>query len=297
MNERRAALIVNTRSRTGREQFGRALQLLREHGVEVETATAHKRAKQLIASVQEEVARRTPLIVVGGGDGTLGAAAALIARSPCTLGVLPLGTGNQFAKDLGIDANLEAAVEVLAGGRTACVDMGQVNERRFLTVATVGLTALIARELNDEAKRRLGKWVYVIALLRALVRVRPFEVTLETETDRRTLTTLQVVIGNGRFHAGPFPLAPDAHINDGKLIVYAIEGTSRWRLLRCALNLPGGRHVELPFVPVFHTAVGKVDTSSPQRVVIDGEIAMRTPLQFKVDPQALRVVVPETFRG
>lgn len=297
MDTKRAALIVNTRSRTGRQQFDRAVQQLRDHGIEVRPALAHRNTSALLASVREEVSRRTPLIVVGGGDGTLGAAAALIARSRSTLGVLPLGTGNQFARDLGIAAELDEAVKVIAGGRVACVDMGQVNENRFLTVATIGLSVMIARELTDEAKRRLGKWVYVAAMFRAMVRIRPFEVTLETDGEKRTLTTLQVVIGNGRFHAGPFPLAPDACLNAGRLIVYAIEGASKWHLFRYALSLPGGHHVDLPFVPVIHAGEGQITTGPSQRIVIDGEIAGKTPIRFKSDPQALQVMVPEAFEG
>ncbi len=129
----------------------------------------------------------------------------------------------------------------------------------------------------------------------ALMRVRPFCVTLKTAEETQSCTALQVVIGNGRFHAGPFPLSPDATITDGKLVVYVLAGTSRWSLLRYALNLPGGHHVELPNVPAITTQGGRLETSPVERVTVDGEICQHTPLDFGVAPRALRVMTPLSF--
>ena len=179
------------------------------------------------------------------------------------LGVLPLGTGNAFARDLSIASDVEIACDVIARGQASLIDLGIANEQYFVNVATVGLTTLIAKELNNEAKKRYGKFVYLFAITRALMRVRPFRVTLETAEETRTVETLQVVIGNGRFHAGPFPLAPDATITDGKLTVYALANASKWTLLRYALNLPGGHHVE------------SARTWTPSR--LRGELSLRGP--------------------
>ena len=292
---KQAVLIVNTKSRQGRDRFAQARSGLTARGIEITHALEIRDPKELPQRVQNAVLSGASLVVVGGGDGTLSSVVKYFVGTQCVLGVLPLGTGNAFARDLSIASDVEAACDVIAKGQAAPIDLGIVNEQYFVNVATVGLTTLIAQELNNEAKKRWGKFVYLFAITRALMRVRPFQVTLETEEETRTFETLQVVIGNGRFHAGPFPLAPDATITDGKLTVYALNNASRWTLLRYALNLPGGHHVNLPDVNAIATTRGSVTTRPLERVTVDGEISLCTPLHFGIAPQALRVMTPVDF--
>lgn len=296
MNQQ-AVLIVNTKSRRGREWFHKAETTLRRDGLELIETFALRDPSRLPHVTEEAVKKKAPLIIVGGGDGTLSAVTRYFIGSDSTLGVLPLGTGNQFARDLGIVADVESACKVLTDGKAVNVDVGIAGDDYFLNVATVGLTTRIAEELTVKAKRSLGRFVYVVALMRALRRVRPFEATLKTDAGEQTFQTLQVVIGNGKFHAGPFPLAPDASITEGKLSVYALATTNRWELLRFALHLPGGHHVEMQDVPNFHTTGGLLSTKPIQRVTVDGEIVLRTPLKFGIAPGALRVMAPQEFNG
>ena len=291
----KAVLIVNTKSRRGRECFAQAQAELQAKGMEITQALACREPKQVPVAARSAVKRGEPLVVVGGGDGTLSNIVGAFVGTQSVLGVLPLGTGNEFARDLTIPTDVSGACDVIVSGQVTAVDLGIVNGNYFINVATVGLTTLIAQELTSEAKKRFGKFVYVFAIVRALARSRAFQVTLKTEEDTQTFQTLQVVIGNGRFHAGPFPLAPDASITDGKLVVYALAGTSRWDLLRYALNLPGGHHVELPNVPAVTTSGGRLETLPLQRVTVDGEICQRTPLVFGVAPRALNVKTPIGF--
>ena len=291
----KAVLIVNTKSRRGRDCFAQAQAELQAKGIEITQALACREPKQVPVAAQMAVKRGAPLVVVGGGDGTLSNIVGAFVGTRSVLGVLPLGTGNEFARDLTIPTDVSGACDVIVYGQVTAVDLGVVNDNYFINVATVGLTTLIAQELTSEAKKRFGKFVYVFAIIRALARSHAFQVTLNTEEESQTFQTLQVVIGNGRFHAGPFPLAPDASITDGKLVVYALAGTSRWNLLRYALNLPGGHHVELPNVPAVTTSGGRLETLPLQRVTVDGEICQRTPLVFGVAPRALNVKTPIGF--
>lgn len=290
-----AVLIVNTKSRRGRECFAQAQQELRQRGVKVGQALACRDPRQVPIAVKKAVLQGARLVIVGGGDGTLGNTVDAFVGTESVLGVLPLGTGNEFARDLCIPQDVASACDVIANGKVTAVDLGIVNEHYFINVATVGLTTLIAQELTPDAKKRLGKLVYLFAVVRALMRVRPFCVTLKTAETTQSCMALQVVIGNGRFHAGPFPLSPDATITDGKLVVYILAGTSRWSLLRYALNLPGGHHVELPNVPAITTQGGVLETVPKEHVTVDGEICLKTPLSFGVKPRALRVMTPLSF--
>ncbi len=133
--------------------------------------------REFYSAVQAHVAQKTPLIVVGGGDGTFSSIAHLFASQSSTLGVLPLGTGNSFARDLGITPNLDLACDQLVNGKVAKVDMGIIGDRNFLNVATIGLTSEIVHGLDSRAKRVLGRAVYLLSVLRALSRFLPTQVS------------------------------------------------------------------------------------------------------------------------
>jgi diacylglycerol kinase (ATP) len=294
---KRAVLIVNTKSRRGREWFVGAQRKLTELGVELEMAEAFRTLPELLAEAEAAVRRNVPMIVAGGGDGTFSALTPYLVESDTALGVLPLGTGNAFARDLGIAASLDAACDALVTGKLAQVDLGRAGDHYFLNVATVGLTTLIADELTVKAKRRFGRFVYALALWRALGRVQPFVAKLRTPSGEAEFETLQVVVGNGRFHAGPFPLSPEASITEGRLSLYAVKTTQRSAFLKLAMYLPSGRHVGLSEVHHEETTEGRLETFPKLPVTADGENCMSTPFDFGVAHCALKVVVPQTFAG
>jgi diacylglycerol kinase (ATP) len=293
--QKRAVVLVNTKSRRGKEWYPQVIAALPKHGVVVERAMPLTDPKRLIKETRDAIAAGTPLVIVGGGDGTMSSVARYFIGSRSVMGVLPLGTGNQFARDLSIHADVETACEVIGSGKIVGVDVGFAGTDHFLNVATAGLTTLIAQELKDDAKRRLGRFVYLFALVRALRRLVPFRAKLTTPEQTLEFDTIQVVIGNGKYHAGPFPLAPDAAITNGNLIVYALATRSRMELLRFALHLPGGHQGDLVEVPTFHTTGGTLTTTPVQKVTVDGEIAEQTPLTFGIRPRALQVMVPQDF--
>lgn len=292
-----AVLIVNAKSRRGQELFDQAKAALVKEGICLTQAWALRRHEEVQSKTKEATTRGVPLVIVGGGDGTLSGVARYFVGSNSTLGVLPLGTGNQFARDLCIAPEVESACRVLTEGKPVVVDLGIAGDDYFLNVATVGITTLIAAGLTGGEKRRFGRLAYGLALTRALSRIRPFRATLSMPEGVYTFDTLQVVIGNGRFHAGPFPLSPDATIVDGRLTAYVVATTSRWGLLRFALKLPGGHQVDLREVPVFTTTEIVLKTTPTQRVTVDGEIPFRTPLRFGIAPAALRVMAPPEFNA
>ena len=287
-----SVLIVNTKSRRGKDLFSTAKSILEAEGVKFVDAWASSRPEEVMRKTREAIGQGIPLVIVGGGDGTLSSVVRWFIGSGSTLGVLPLGTGNEFVRDLGISPDVKRACHVLISGRLAEVDVGRVEDSYFLNVATVGLTTLIAQGLRSDVKRRFGRLAYMFALARSLTRARPFRATLTVPDGSHSFETLQVVVGNGRYHAGPFPIAPNATITDGSLTAYAVATTNRWDLLRFALHLPGGRHVNLDDVPAFNATTIKLETTPPQRVVTDGEIKYRTPILFGVTKGGLRVMVP-----
>ncbi len=288
-------LIVNTKSRRGKEWASEAHDRLSDSELELVGSYKFSHAEQVLNQIKASVRERIPLIIVGGGDGSLSMASKEIVGSESVLGVLPLGTGNAFARDLGIPSQVEAACKILVEGKVDAVDLGKIRDRYFVNVATAGLTTRVAEELTDEAKRRLGRMVYAFALVRAVATAKPFLAKLTTDEGVFEHKTLQFVVGSGRFHGGPFPVTPTAQITDRLLNGYLLASGSKGALLKFALHLWGGRQVNLPEVHSFTTKKGKLETSPSVRLTIDGEVGGRTPFEFEIAPGALHVVVPQSF--
>ncbi|HEY0865967.1 MAG TPA: YegS/Rv2252/BmrU family lipid kinase [Fimbriimonas sp.] len=289
---KRAVLLVNTKSRRGKEWFADAKEGLAKRGVELEAAYSFRTLGELLGEAQAAIQRKVPLVVAGGGDGTFSAIARYFVETRTILGVLPLGTGNAFARDLGIPADVDRACDIVATGRVDSVDLGHAADDYFVNLATVGLTTYIAQNLTVPLKRKFGRFVYAIALTRALSHVKPFQATLTTENGEVGFDTLQIVIGNGRFHAGPFPLSPHASITDRRLSVYAVKSRSKATFFKMALWLPSGRHVGMDEIHYEDCRSGILRTFPHMPVTVDGEVCAQTPLDFSVAPKALRVVVP-----
>jgi YegS/Rv2252/BmrU family lipid kinase len=272
-------------------------QALHHEKFELISALGFRDPAKLDAAVEQAVKDKVPLIVVGSGDGTIGMVAKHFIGSESVLGVLPLGTGNSFARDLGIAPNVQAAVRVLTQGKVVRVDLGKINDQIFVNVATVGLSTKIAAELTVQNKRRFGRFVYGIAVGKALFNLKPFKVIIKTEKGEETYRTLQLVIGCGRFHAGPFRLSPTSSITDGKLNLYVLADSSRWTLVKYALYLPGGRFSELKEVESTSITGGHIETIPVRKVTVDGEIETQTPFDFSVLPGAIQVMVPDDWDG
>ncbi len=295
--ERPAVLLVNTHSRTGKACFREASSALAELGIELVRAVECDRFPTMVEEAHRAVKEQVPVLIGGGGDGTVNALANIVIGSKTALGVLPLGTGNAFARDLGIPFEVKAACEALTGGKRVAVDVGEANAKLFLNVASIGLTGGIVRSLTESLKRKYGRAAYVYAVVRAIRQIQPFRVELKTENGKTSFESLQVVIGNGRYHAGPFPIAPNAGITTRKLSLYALESASKVSLLKLALHLPGGDHVLLPEIHSEATVGGHLVTVPPRRGIFDGELGPPTPFHFSVKPRSLEVIAPQEFEG
>lgn len=293
--QREAALVVNTKSRRGQEWFPKVKQLLTEGGINLKLAVASADADEIIRVTREQVQKGVPLVIVGGGDGTLGAVASSFEAKPNVLGVLPLGTGNAFARDLGIVAHPEAAVSAILDGRQVKVDSARIAGITFLNVATVGVSTRIALGLDNSAKRKYGRAVYVMSMVRALAQVRPFQLTLKVDDWAEEFNCLQLVIGNGHYHAGPFSVSPDASLINGKLSVYALASSRRADFVKMSVMLAQGRHLDLETVKSFTGERGSVSAKPIRRITVDGEVRLRTPAEFSVHALALNVMVPQEF--
>lgn len=302
-----AVLVVNTKSRSGKESFEAAREALAARGVPLLGSHALTSTRFLPRVLSEAVEHGVRHILVGGGDGTVSSAVAHLLGRDVTLGVLPLGTGNDFSRSLGIAPTLEAACDVIAEGYTARVDVGLANGRPFLNAASMGLATAIAKRLTKRIKQRIGKLAYPVAAVRQLWEQQPFRVRMKADSRTLELDVLQLVVGNGRYHGAGNVVAPDAALDDRRLHVYAItapsaesgrEGTGLGQLedmatlARVAMSLRRGDHVDHPAVTYLRTSRLYVEAEPVQDVNADGELIGHTPMLFEVVPSALRVYAP-----
>jgi diacylglycerol kinase (ATP) len=296
---RHVAVVINTASRTGAAALRVVEAELRRSGVEEVDVHRVDGGTQLPGALAEAVGAEPDLVVVGGGDGTVGCAAALLAHTRATLGVLPLGTANDFARTLEIPSALPAAVDTLLSGKVVDIDLGRVNGSVFLNVASLGLSVGVTRRLTPRLKRRLGQLAYPAATLAAYRHHRPFAARLELG-DGSVLELddlMQVAVGNGRHYGGGLTVSPSASIDDHLLDVYAIEKGRLRDHVSVARLLRSGHLIEHERVHHLTTRSLRVVTDEPLDVNLDGELAATTPATFEVDRNALHVVVPQHSRA
>jgi YegS/Rv2252/BmrU family lipid kinase len=253
------------------------------------------RRSELVTFAQHAARGDAERVVAVGGDGTINAVAAAIIDSGQTLGVLPAGTMNHFAKDLQIPLDLEGAVETTVAGRAASVDVGDVNGRIFLNNSSLGLYPRIIREREKQQRFGWGKWPAYIWAAFAVLRRYPFlDIRLSVDGKERTNRTPFVFVGNNEYQMDQFSIGGRACLDKGELSVYTTHGTGRLGLIRLALGaLLGGLRQERDFVAFTTKSMGIETRHKQMRVALDGEvIIMEPPLQYRVRPKALRVLVP-----
>ncbi|MGE0416094.1 MAG: lipid kinase [Acetobacteraceae bacterium] len=288
MTPRRALLLINPSSRRGAEAAPAVFAALTHAGIGLMTAPG----KAGIADAIRAHADQVDCVIVGGGDGTLNAAAKAVIETGLPLGVIPLGTANDFARTLGIPLDPRAAAAVIAAGHTTPVDVGDVNGHAFLNVASIGFGVDLTRALTRDSKRRWGALGYAVAGLRALGRLQPFTAEIEHGGHVDVTRTVHLAIGNGRHYGGGMVVAEQARLDDGQLHAFSLEVDHWWGLLRLLPALRSGTHHAWSEVKTLAGESLLVRTSRPRSVNTDGEITTKTPALFRVRPAAMRVFVP-----
>ena len=230
---RRTALVVNVRSRRGRRHYPTVCRQLHHAGLDLLDLRPVADPRHLPQALARAVDSGADLIVVGGGDGTLSEATHQLAHRDLCLGVLPLGTTNNFARSLGLPLHLPAALQILAKGKVADVDLGHVAGRHFANLTSLGLSVQVAKHVPHQLKRILRRAAYPLTALALLPRHRPFTARLRindgtgkdgddgTGRGVHELVTHQLNIANGSHHAGR-AIARDTGLDDRQLVIYRL---------------------------------------------------------------------------
>ena len=296
-NRDRAALVVNTRSRNGERAFFRALDRLQELDIQLGVTYAIRDPARLSETVREVLDDGYEFLILGGGDGSVSSVVDFLANHDVVLGLLPLGTANDFARTLEIPEDIEAACQAIARGKIVDVDLGLAGDNFYVNVASVGLSVEATRALSPWLKKSTGPLAYPLAAMRAFFRHEPFSARLTfPDGDNEPVEyerLLQVAVGNGRFYGGGMVVAPESGIDDRTLDIYAIELGRRRSLIGVARYLRSGDFIEVEGVHHFRTSRVRLETDPDLPINIDGEVVSRTPRDFSVAYNALDVLVPQ----
>ncbi len=288
----KAVLIGNSGARQTTEAFAKARAMLADRGIEFDGTYLVNDHRDLCRRVRRSVKKGARLVIVGGGDGTMTAAAGALAKSRAVLGVLPLGTGNSFALSLGI-TDLEVAVEAIATGREVAVDLGSVNGTYFANFATIGLSSTIAEVTPNWLKKIAGAAAYVLAGVAPGLRSRPFLCKVRAQKQEIAFHTFQVIVANGRYF-GHTALTPEASLDSGHLTFYSTTDATIVDAAKTYASILLDRQGLLTNAHIIDAKKLRVRTRPSQTLAIDGEVRGHTPARFKVVPGALRVMVPQT---
>jgi YegS/Rv2252/BmrU family lipid kinase len=294
-------IILNAAAGAGVKEAARArlAELFAAAGMSARILLAQNGAETAAAAqrVAEGAAR---VVVAGGGDGTVSAVAAALVGTDKTLGVLPLGTLNHFAKDLRLPLDLDAAAAVVISGHTARVDVGEVNGRVFINNSSLGLYPSIVRQRERQERQGYNKWLAFVWATIVVFKRFPF-LRVRLSADGRALDrrTPFVFIGNNEYEMDTFNVGGRACLNAGLLSLHVTHKAGRLRLIALALRALFGR---LRAAKDFDSrCVHEVWIETRHKrlsVAADGEVTiMRTPLHYRVRPGALHVLVQRGEEG
>jgi diacylglycerol kinase family enzyme len=290
-------VIVNAGAGSGwdEERLQQLAGAFRDAGMEVDILPARD-GDEIRRHAGTALQRNSGILVAGGGDGTISTVAAMAAKHGMPLGILPLGTLNHFAKDLGIPLDIREAVHAVARGRVIEVDVGEVSGRIFLNNSSLGIYPDIVRDRTRQ-QRRLGRgkrWALVWATLTALRRSSFLRLNVTVDGRERAIRTPFLFIGNNAYVMEGFDIGKREALQDARLSLYFTRRCSRLGVVALGFRALFGRLKQArDFEAVTAECVTVNSHHATLRVAADGEVfRAATPLVYRIRPRALKVIVP-----
>jgi len=284
----RLRLLYNPAAGRGRAKahVREAEDILRAGGATVETQ-ASASPEDMTKLAAESSRGGYDRVVVCGGDGSLNLALREFDLERGTLALVPLGSGDDFAKVMGIPRSVADACNVVLNGTVREVDVALANNRRYLGVAGFGFDSEVARFANENAKHLRGSAVYLYGILRVLPSFVPHHVKMD---GKRELEIMFAAVGNSRQYGGGIRITPDAKIDDGLLDLCIVHKTSRMQLLKTLPLAYSGKHVRNAFVEMRRATEFSFKSDRDLDVYADGERITTTPVKFELAERKLRFV-------
>lgn len=285
----RVLFLCNNKARRCRELAEQAKALLTERGVEI--LEPNDLGVENFADAISLHASEVQAVVVAGGDGSVNAAVSGLLNIGLPLGVIPLGTANNFARNLDIPFDIPSACDVIAKATPRRADIGFVNDSPFLNVVGLGVSTHVNQNVSHEIKKRFGTFGYFITALKFLRSFKParIEILNVDSGERVRIRTFQLTICNGRFFGSGLSVRDSARIDDGKIDLASFEVADIWEGIKLLFRF---RFRKLRFSdPLRRMRASQFVISSPKvrKVDVDGEIREKTPLRIALVPKSLLV--------
>lgn len=291
----RAVLFANSRSGRGRKWLFNVIAAAPDAGVEIVSTHFDLSRGGIERGLERASGEGVTTVLAMGGDGTVGSVANCLMGGCWTLGVLPAGTSNDFARSIGVPLDASGALQTIAAGHSALIDVGVANGHTFVHAASVGLNTEFARE-SGHLRKILGRASYPLAAINVYRNRRPFRARIEVDGEEQVYEALQVIVLNSPVFGGPLEFeAASLSLQDGSASTVIVERLTRRQLAR-ALPLALQRKIlRLPGVEVFSVSKLRLITEPPLQMTVDGETAGWTPMTVEVRHRALRVLAPLEF--
>lgn len=254
-------------------------------------------AKEINSIINEFILNKYDVITASGGDGTINGVAALVRHSDSSLGVIPSGTFNHFAKDVGIPLGFEEAVLNLVNGEISNIDYGSVNEKIFLNNSSIGQypIAVLVREVARKSRKLNKKFAMALAVIRTSIANPLITISTDSKDHMAAIETPLVFIGNNYYDISPLNIGKRNNLTEGKLYAYV----SKCKNIFCSLHVANlAFYNQLKLTSKFEQATfteGTINSKSKRlAVAVDGEIfRMKTPLHYKMNHEALKIILPK----
>jgi YegS/Rv2252/BmrU family lipid kinase len=288
---KQAVVVVNVQSRRGEEAFEQACEKLGSAGIEVIARHPVRDPDEMRPLVQQAIKNGAPMVIVGGGDGSLSTTIDDFLGTNTVFAFLPLGTANSFAKTLGVPIDLDGAIDVIANGRPRRIDVGFVDKDYFANAAAMGMSPLIAETVPHKLKKYLGMFGYALWALRVAFRFRPFRLYVEDGKSVHRVWATEARIANGSHHGG-VELVESARVDSGVIVVQAVTGRSVFGLAWSWFSTLFKLRAREQTVTEFRGRELKIRTKPPQKISIDGELSAKTPVKVGVARGAVTIAAP-----
>ena len=277
---------------------GKSLRIWRE----VEARLRHRREPvefritpepNTVAGIAEQAVRQGyDTIVAVGGDGTIREAAGVLAGSGCRLGIIPSGTGNDFARTLGLPHDLDALLDVVSTGNVMAADLGRIDGAYFVNIAGIGVDTEIVEAVNRSRVIVNGTVTYLLTAIRTVLGYDAPMMTVRVGGQEIRGRVLVLAIANGEYYGGGIRMVPGARLQDGLFHVLVASDVGRWEALRLLPLTYSGRHVTHKKCSIYTGSEVTVESDRPLAVQADGSVVGRVPVTFRVAPRALNVLMP-----
>ncbi len=289
-------LISNpTAKRASDRKIAQASRYLMSKGYKVEVLFTEKKGNA--ESLAREAIRELPsLIIAAGGDGTFNEVINGIAGSEIPMAILPLGTTNVLAKEIGIPENVEGAMEIAVTGTTKTISLGKIAitrpsslvSRYFVLMAGIGFDGEAVFGINETFKKISGKGAYIYSGIKVLSGFNPRELTFDI--DGKTYSGYSAIISKTAKYGGDFKITPDARLTDPTLYICLFKGKKRLDVLRYVFGIATGSHLRFKDVEYLKAKRIKIDGNA--HIQIDGDYFGMTPAKIEVAPNTLRLIYP-----